>query len=299
MKSMLSFRQIYYLFPFFLFLLADGGGYALALANPADFDLVGDFENNGMPGRIIYRDSGGGIYVEYKSQFLNKTFKYSIDKFDECSSMSIYKIQNTRRIAIDGSCSSNGGQIYRDVYEWNSNYSNWCLVRRVTGERADVVNEKYYSSERVARVSGCATIGSTGSYGYESVVDVRKKIQANLSAFRQASRGKDTLRAYLSSMAPYDVSELAEYVDSDNVADFNNIAYFLIENGRSGDAIALLEEIVKEFPDRIVAKLNLADAYWNVDIVRKARKLYGQYYDGMISKNMGGRIPSRVIERIK
>jgi hypothetical protein len=45
-------------FPFFLFLLADGGGYALALANPADFDLVGDFENNGMPGRIIYRDSG-------------------------------------------------------------------------------------------------------------------------------------------------------------------------------------------------------------------------------------------------
>jgi tetratricopeptide (TPR) repeat protein len=137
------------------------------------------------------------------------------------------------------------------------------------------------------------------AHDYESVAETTKEIEHSLEIFRSARKNGDSLAQYFNSTTAYDASELAQYVSATNVIDFNDIAYFLAENGRPDDAIPLLETILRKFPRRIVTKLNLADAYWNIGITDRASIFYSQYHHDMTSNNMKEKIPSRVIGRMK
>ncbi|WP_416050827.1 tetratricopeptide repeat protein [Cupriavidus basilensis] len=117
--------------------------------------------------------------------------------------------------------------------------------------------------------------------------------------FRLASRNKEDLNKYILSITSYDASEFSEYVSFENVGSLNDIAYFLVESGRSDDAIPLLNSIVQKFPRRIVVKLNLADAYWNIGFGDRASILYGQYYREMVSGKLKAMVPKRVVDRMK
>jgi tetratricopeptide (TPR) repeat protein len=269
------------------------------LTAAAAANVAGDFEGNNITETISYQNTSKGLSIEYYSPSLNKTFLYTVNKFDECSSMAIYKIANTRQIAIDGSCFSQGGQIYREIYEWKHDHSNWCLIRKITGERAELTANKYLPSEQVLRTRGCSTIGGRGAYDYKSAAEITKEIELSLEKFRSAREKASSLSRYIDSFTDYDAAELTDYVNEANVRDVNDIAYFLTERGRPDDAIPLLETILKRFPKRIVTKLNLADAYWDIGITAKASVLYGQYYQDIKSNNMKTKIPSRVIDRMK
>ncbi|WP_416050828.1 hypothetical protein [Cupriavidus basilensis] len=111
------------------------GFFLPAMVCAAQVNLSGEFEGDKLIGRFYFQDTSKGISVEYYSPSLGKNIFYSVEKFDECSSMAIYRIPRTRKIAIDGSCLSQGGQVYLYVYEWRSEYSNWCVIREITGER--------------------------------------------------------------------------------------------------------------------------------------------------------------------
>lgn len=269
------------------------------LTSAANTNVAGDFEGNNMTEIIFYRNTSKGLSIEYYSPSLNKTFLYKVNKFDECSSMAIYKIANTRQIAIDGSCFSQGGQIYREIYEWKPDHSNWCLIRKITGERAELAANKYLPSEQVLRTRGCSTIGEQGPYDYKPAAEVTKDIELSLEKFRSAREKATSLSRYIDSFTDYDAAELADYVNEANVRDVNDIAYFLAERGRPDDAIPILETILKRFPKRIVTKLNLADAYWDIGITAKASVLYSQYHQDIASNNMKTKIPTRVVDRMK
>jgi hypothetical protein len=144
-------------------------GIPRCYAGGAQLTLSGDFEGRNRIEQFIYRDHDGGLSIDYYSPSLSKPLSFAVSKFDECSTMAIYAIPNTRQIAIDGSCTSQGGQIYKYVYQWDDKYSNWCLIREISGEKPDVTTGRVSSSEHVARVSGCAKIGDPGPYEYEAV----------------------------------------------------------------------------------------------------------------------------------
>jgi hypothetical protein len=123
--------------------------------------LVGDFEGTGVKSRFLYETRSGGLELSYFSPSLRRNFHYLIAKFDECSSMAIYAIPGTRQIAIDGSCSSRGGQIFTNIYQWKGKFSNWCLIREVTGERADDPSGTPEKTDSVLHTSGCILIGES------------------------------------------------------------------------------------------------------------------------------------------
>jgi hypothetical protein len=87
-------------------------------------------------GEFIYENNSYGLSVSYYSPSLNNTTYFRVAKFDECSVMALYSVPRTRNIAIDGTCQGQGGRIYRKIYEWKDEYSSWCMVREITGERA-------------------------------------------------------------------------------------------------------------------------------------------------------------------
>ena len=96
-----------------------------------------DFDGDGITDQISYFDRSGSLVVNYQSSLLKKNKQYTQNKFDECSSMGLHQIPWTSQISIDGSCPSQGGQIYIHIYEWRKNYSDWCLIREITGEKPE------------------------------------------------------------------------------------------------------------------------------------------------------------------
>jgi hypothetical protein len=183
--------------------------------------------------------------------------------------------------------------------EWKEVFSNWCLVREITGEKADVTSGTVVPTEQVARVADCYTIGAIGPYKYVPDAEISQDISNKLEKLRVAAGNKSILIEYLNSFSSDSLFELSSYVNSENVRDINNLAYFLVKNGRSYDAIPVLKAIVAKFPKRIVAKLNLADAYWENDFKEQAAVLYRGYHDGMTARGLKSQIPAIVNERIE
>lgn len=276
-------------------------GFAYAAMIGDDSVVAGYFEGGAIPGKFQYRNSedGARLVINYYSPSLNKTLTYSVDKFDECSTMTMYGMPYNNKIVVDGSCSSRGGQIYEYVYEWNPGMGDWCLIREITGERPDPALGRIAPPERVSRVKDCPVLGVVGPYSYESRVETTKSIAVVLKKFRNSSGERKILSQYLNSIRSYDAAELVGYINPSNVEDINDLAFYLSEDGRSLDAIPLLEKIVEMFPGRVVAKLNLADAYWDSSFEKEAATLYGEYYREMSTINLKQKIPGRAFVRMK
>lgn len=84
-----------------------------------------------------------------------------------------------------------------------------------------------------------------------------------------------------------------------NVESANNQAFALEKLGANEESKTLLEEITRQFPDRIVAYLNLGDVYWKLNEKDKAKENYIQYISLMKTQKKDlSKIPKRVYDRI-
>lgn len=77
----------------------------------------------------------------------------------------------------------------------------------------------------------------------------------------------------------------------------NDIAYFWQQANFNSDAIWLLEKVIDNNPERVVAYLNLADAYWSEGEKQAAQKNYNIYVSIMTKQGKQKKIPSRVMDR--
>lgn len=94
---------------------------------------------------------------------------------------------------------------------------------------------------------------------------------------------------------------LLEYllIDKGNLERVNNIAFQLEQTQKFDEAIILLEKIIDEDPNRVVAYLNIADAYWSINSQNKAKKAYHKYVELMEKQNKDiNKIPKRVYQRL-
>ncbi len=86
------------------------------------------------------------------------------------------------------------------------------------------------------------------------------------------------------------------YSSSDQQA-FNDIAYYWQQAGFNTDAIWLLEKVIADNPKRVVAYLNVADAYWSKGDKASAIKNYKSYNELMTTEGKQLKIPERAKER--
>lgn len=91
-----------------------------------------------------------------------------------------------------------------------------------------------------------------------------------------------------------------DVLDSNTVSAYNNYAFFLSDDigELNSNVIPMLERIVAQFPDREVAHLNLADAYYEVRKKDNAERHYRTYIRLLGLQNKQTRIPKRVRERV-
>jgi len=87
-------------------------------------------------------------------------------------------------------------------------------------------------------------------------------------------------------------------ITSDNVLTYNDMAYYLEQSNHNEEAIVILDEVLRRFGDRVVAYLNIADAYWKEDDKYAAFLHYSEYADRMQKKRKLKRMPLHVMKRI-
>jgi tetratricopeptide (TPR) repeat protein len=103
----------------------------------------------------------------------------------------------------------------------------------------------------------------------------------------------------------FDLGNIQEYIKSEpinekNVKEYNDIAYYLSEKNNNNESIFLLNKIINQFPNHIVAYLNLGDSYWSIGNSEEAKKVYQKYISLMKSQAKDlNKIPKRVYDRIK
>ena len=77
----------------------------------------------------------------------------------------------------------------------------------------------------------------------------------------------------------------------------NDLGFLFEQAGYYQEAVELLKHITLKHPDRVVAYLNLADAYWGLGKKELAQKAYNRYHENMIETGKQRRIPERVQSR--
>ncbi|WPN57831.1 hypothetical protein [Pseudomonas sp. P9_31] len=90
------------------------------------------------------------------------------------------------------------------------------------------------------------------------------------------------------------VYEMTLIVEDDNVGAINDYAYYLYRNKETALAAMLLKKIHQKYPERVVATLNLADAYWGLGMKGDACPLYKNYVKKMNALGKSSRIPASV-----
>jgi len=88
-------------------------------------------------------------------------------------------------------------------------------------------------------------------------------------------------------------------ISNDNVRQYNDIAYYLEQAKLYNESVFLLEKIIKKFPERTVAYINLGDTYIGLGNVTKAQEAYRKYIELMKIDNKADKIPQRVWDTIK
>jgi hypothetical protein len=103
----------------------------------------------------------------------------------------------------------------------------------------------------------------------------------------------------------FSISKISEIFADDplnknNAVQYNDIGYYLEQAECYEEAIYVLRKVLEKYPDRVVAYLNIADAYWGINDTEEAGKSYRKYLELMKSQGKDlSRIPKRVHERIE
>lgn len=90
-------------------------------------------------------------------------------------------------------------------------------------------------------------------------------------------------------------------VKDNNIDQYNNLAYYLAKTKNGNQfAIIILKEIIKKYPHRTVAHLNLADSLWIAGEKEEASLNYKEYLSLMKSQKKDlNKVPKYVGKRIK
>ncbi|WP_267404179.1 MULTISPECIES: tetratricopeptide repeat protein [unclassified Chryseobacterium] len=207
------------------------------------------------------------------------------------------------QIIILGSCCV--GVTETAYYEYIPKVDNWLMYKTIYSEiSANMISDvsvKYFPYNR--------------SIDNKIYPPNTKLFNLNISNSRQTSnfifnieykklQKSNNLKNYNFKYSIPEICELLENIpiNDDNVDKYNNLTYYLskINQDKQILAVYMFEKIIEKFPERVVAYLNIADTYWELEDKDAAKENYKKYIALMKSQNKDlKRIPQQVWERTK
>lgn len=125
-------------------------------------------------------------------------------------------------------------------------------------------------------------------------------INQELQAIEQLLNSKQISTA-IADIDVYRAKLYSQQLNRKNVLLLNNYGYYLEQNGLYVESAIILEEIVRQHPQRVAARINLGDAYWGINTLYQSKAIehYRVYISLMEKNGRKNRIPQRVYDRIR
>ena len=186
----------------------------------------------------------------------------------------------------------NGSLFFQKKYSYKSNRQGYTFGGSLID---DVIKFDQYEP---GKVNNYKYTEIESFYGFQEMKDPKPFLplfEKKVEVFCKKNQ-RDSIQLYCN---PFVINFLFKdlFKIAKNQVLLNNVGYYLERGGFYNEAIYILEEVVRNYPNRTVAFINLGDAYWGSASKNKAKDAYLKYIKLMKLGNNEKKIPQRVIER--
>lgn len=247
-----------------------------------NYQIINFIDNDNIIDTLTYKINSDSIVGNIKTNILNLKFVQYIEN-------NLYNyIEVPEKGWIAFVTSGNGMSRHEEIQIYNYDISrlNWILNKSIS--ISNNINygievpslEFYYYEKEFETVNGKKTKYKINKPKSEDLQNLIKKAKKN----------------------KYNNYEIIEYIfnfslNTNNLTQYNDLAFYLQNNHLS---LYILDLIIKKFPKRVVAYLNIADSYFNLGNDIKAIVNYKKYIQLMTEQKKDlKKIPKYVYERIK
>lgn len=183
----------------------------------------------------------------------------------------------------------------------------------VVDEQGNKINSEQTHCDAVSLENGCVTdVGSAfqcdGTWQGQKwkvatggILDPSQKdappnqLIKNISRLPAGDSRSSSLKNWMFMGVP---SYMACYPPEKNISEFNDIGFYFAEGGEHLLAMQIYNKLLNLAPDRVPLKLNVADSLWALGKHDEAKSFYSAYRDEMLKKGAGGKVPTRIQERL-
>jgi len=254
-----------------------------SISNDISYDIYNiDINNDGLKDIIANNKNGNELlfYINKHNKF-EKVYSgenYSFDGIYSLVKIKEYK-EGDNILYIKTVFNGAGGEIREYFISYVNN--NWKLNKSISS----------YSTYLKTKV--CIFNNSKNN---EKCINIKNEDNNFILAITRRLKKKLDI-SFIST--EYIFSLLNEYrLLPINLTPYNNLAYYLEQAGAYKESIYLLEKILEKYPNRIVAYINLGDAYLGNKQKTKAIKAYKKYIELMKKTGKENKIPKRVLELV-
>jgi len=209
----------------------------------------------------------------------NSKFEYFIEKYDDEIMPRSHKSFVPGEIEIDSSYPSQGGIVYSQLYKWDIDKKNWYLIKVIDGEKENYLDQVYIPTLNIQRIQCCYYLGNN-SFSFHEIAENKVNIEIldELSTLKLLlnSNNKDEI---IKKINIYSATEYVKYLNVENRDLLNALANIVRDSDWQASTI-ILQQIVREYPERLESLLDLANAYWDSGepiIQEEAVLLYKKY----------------------
>jgi tetratricopeptide (TPR) repeat protein len=264
--------------------------YAFGLSIDIDGDMKQDFIE------IKYLENDEYIISYLITDKIKKQTFRVYDSNDEEARGTGYGFSIYMGIRSDELCLENhngSAQKYYSIecYIYDSKNDDWIHHQDINGT--------YYSIEDNYKIIddfkySTPTLYNSLKYDFKSYLNIDNSLE-NIKII--SFMDKLLLMKNKISINPINLLYLTKKIplETKNLQKYNDIAYYLQQANANNEAIFLLEKIIEKYPNRIVAYLNLADAYAGINNKEKAKENYEKYISLMKQDNKENKILKRVL----
>lgn len=203
--------------------------------------------------------------------------------FEDCYDNSILKIRHKTNNCIPITLINGNKSLDLNIIQENN---KWIISNGV-----------FYEGKTKTNIN---TASELKNFDFDSYINSNRKETNNIFQNQNLKKLQD--KNYLKDLDVYKISDILTKnpINTENLVIYNDAAFNLINLESYNEARIILLEIVKKYPSRTVAWLNLGDAQFGFDDINNAKISYKKYITLMKSQNKDlTKIPTRVYDRIK
>ena len=282
-------------------------------ANYSIDKIKGYFDNDDLEDYIIRSEKNKLSYTIYinngKGFDAKKKFTISEEDFDEVeNALDNLFISNPKKgeIVIGSSCCASLKTTELNYYKFFDGINNWVLYKSSTStidsdfipDIKTVILDFSYTIEG----NKIATKTLKNQESLKLKINNTNKFNDLFNKYKLANNNS-SVNNISEELNFDDLSEIILFIpiSKDNIEKYNDFAYYLgLSKKGNNYSIFILKNIIKIYPTRTVAFLNLADSYYNVEEKNKAKTNYKKYISLMITQGKDlKKVPQRVYDRSK